>query len=412
MDATNKILAIDDEEFNREIISEIFANPDYEMQTAESAEQGLELLRSYKPDVVLLDIMLPGMSGYEACEKIRADQSLTNTKVILVSGKAMIEERIKGYEVGADDYVTKPFHHAELEAKVNVFGRLAHLEAKLQKANEALSHKLDINTQKLVHSEKMASLGQLAAGVAHEINNPIGFINSNLGTLKEYVETFITLINLYSEADEQLSDELRQKIQALKDKEDYDFIVSDSLELIPQSIDGAMRVKEIVQGLKSFARVDESSVTEANVNEIIEQSLRLVWNEIKYKCQVNKEFSELPNTPCYSNQLSQVFMNLLINASHAIEENGLITITTRCENETIFIEIEDNGSGIKPENIEKLFDPFFTTKEVGKGTGLGLAISYGILQKHKGSISVESELGKGTTFILTLPLNVDIEEGE
>jgi len=282
----------------------------------------------------------------------------------------------------------------------------------INKANlEELNEKLKSNQNQLVQSEKMASIGQLAAGVAHEINNPVGFITSNLGTLSEYVDIFSKLLDSYNALDQAITNrepdvvnKLRKEINSFKEEEDLGFIRDDVATLLDESKDGAIRVKEIVQNLKSFARLDEDEYKEANINDGIEATLKIVWNELKYKCEVVEELGDIPDIMCNPGQLNQVFMNLLVNASHAIEERGAITITTSLVGTDIVVLIKDTGKGIEPEHINKLFDPFFTTKPAGVGTGLGLSISHGIISDHGGAIEVMSELGQGTEFKVLLPV--------
>ncbi len=285
-----------------------------------------------------------------------------------------------------------------------------------------LNNQLNQTQQQLVQQEKLASIGQLAAGVAHEINNPIGFVLSNVTSLSEYAETFIKLIKEYEILVENLSSGNRDKardameiIRDIKKTEDVEFMLDDIEELVSDSLDGMERVRSIVAGLKSFARVDDQSeLKEADINECIKSTLKVVWNELKYKCEVVTNYGDLPIIECFPGQLNQVFMNLLVNASHAIEKKGEIKVETGCvDEEKIYIKISDNGSGIDPENISKLFNPFFTTKEVGKGTGLGLSISYGIIQTHNGELLVDSELGVGTTFTINLPIvHIEAEDNQ
>lgn len=271
--------------------------------------------------------------------------------------------------------------------------------------------KLKQSQSTILQQEKMASVGQLAAGVAHEINNPVGFIMSNLGTLGKYVERLKEFIGLQTKASESvLSPESLEELDAERKKLKVDHVLEDIPELIKESVDGAERVKEIVQNLKSFSRIDETEVKSADINECLETTIKIVWNELKYKCEVVKEYGELPLTLCNAQQLNQVFVNLLVNAAQAIENQGIITIKTWAEDNTIFVSISDTGNGIPGKNLGKLFEPFFTTKEVGKGTGLGLSIAYDIItKKHKGEINVDSEVGKGTTFTIKLPV-VEIAE--
>ena len=307
--------------------------------------------------------------------------------------------------------------------------RLQAQMAELQRANERLKEEIEVgrrikqrleeandriqkNQSQLVQSEKKASLGQLAAGVAHEINNPVGFVMSNLSSLTQYVAVFRGLLSAYEKAGAAIeggriseAQESLAQVAAISEKEDLAFVLEDVGHLLAESVDGMQRIKEIVQGLKSFARVDEAKLKESNINDGIEATLKVIWNELKYKCEVKKNLAPLPAIRCYPGQLNQVFMNLLINAAQAIPERGTITITSEATDKDIVICISDTGQGIPPENLSKLFTPFFTTKPVGKGTGLGLSISYGVVQKHNGTIGVVSQMGQGTTFTIRLPLS-------
>lgn len=267
-----------------------------------------------------------------------------------------------------------------------------------QRLGEAQSH--------LLQADKMASVGQLAAGVAHEINNPIGYVYSNLGTLEKYVQSTFSLLDQYEQAENLISDAaVLAKIKAAKDQLDIAYLKEDLQTLMAESKDGITRVKSIVQNLKDFSHVDAADEwLYADLHAGLNSTLNIVNNEIKYKAEVIREFGQLPHVECLASQLNQVFMNLLVNASHAIEERGTITVRTGSAGEQVWVEITDTGKGIPPENIKKIFDPFFTTKPIGKGTGLGLSLSYGIVQKHQGRIEVKSEVGKGTTFRVWLPI--------
>jgi len=268
------------------------------------------------------------------------------------------------------------------------------------------AQRLEDTQNQLLQSEKMASIGQLAAGVAHEINNPIGYVYSNLGTLEKYVQDTFGMIDLYEQAEEAITDAgVRSKLKAAKDKLDIGFLKEDLRALMNESKDGITRVKKIVQNLKDFSHVDASDEWHfADLHKGLDSTLNIVNNEIKYKADVVKEYGELPEIECLPSQLNQVFMNLLVNASHAIEERGTITIRTGQQGGEVWVEVADTGKGIAPEHLKKIFDPFFTTKPIGKGTGLGLSLSYGIIQKHHGRIEVQSEVGKGTTFRVRLPV--------
>jgi PAS domain S-box-containing protein len=277
----------------------------------------------------------------------------------------------------------------------------------LEKANTRLLASQD----QLVQSEKLASIGQLAAGVAHEINNPVGFVMSNLRTLGENMNSIQRLLDSYQGLVDRLDQEvdfkhrsLMDEITKFKDEEDLDFILEDTHQLLEESLDGTNRIREIVQNLRTFARLDESQVKPADLNQGLESTLNIVSNQLKYKCTVNKKYGIIPDLRCHLGRLNQVFMNLLLNAGHAIEDKGEITIETWSDDEEIHVRISDTGHGISEKNLSKLFDPFFTTKPIGKGTGLGLSVSHGIVQKHGGRIAVASETGKGTSFTVSLPL--------
>ena len=262
---------------------------------------------------------------------------------------------------------------------------------------------------RILQQEKMASIGQLAAGVAHEINNPMGFIISNLNSLRKYTEKITTFMNLQSDAVKALPgrpdvseivEELEKQRRLLK----VDYIIEDFNSLIKESQDGAERIKDIVQNLKSFSRLDEAERKVADLNEGIEKTINIVWNELKYKAVVKKDYGDIPQIFCNLGELNQVFMNLLVNAAQAIETQGEIAVKTFDDGKDVFIVVSDTGSGISADQLDKIFEPFFTTKDVGKGTGLGLSIAYDIVKKHGGDIGVKSAVGNGTTFTIRLPV--------
>lgn len=272
-----------------------------------------------------------------------------------------------------------------------------------------LIQKLQEAQAQLLQSEKMASVGQLAAGIAHEINNPIGFINSNMGSLNNYVNKLFEVIGKY-EALIQQGNPSPDTLKTLHDTRfnaDLDFLQEDIEALVQESLDGLKRVRDIVQALKDFSHVGETDWQEADIHQGIDSTLNIVNNEIKYKVTVVKEYGQLPPVRCVISQINQVVMNLLVNASQAIQEKGTITISTGCKNDWIWIKVCDTGTGIAPENLSRIFEPFFTTKPVGSGTGLGLSLSYGIIKNHHGRIDVASEPGKGSCFTIHLPLRPD-----
>lgn len=270
---------------------------------------------------------------------------------------------------------------------------------------EFLNAELKATQSQMLQREKMASIGQLAAGVAHEINNPIGFVSSNLRSLDKYIKKLTEYLELLERSIKERAPENWEEIKTQRKKLKIDFLLEDCDDLIAESLDGSGRVRKIVQNLKTFSRVDQAEEQLADLNECLESTIAIVWNELKYKAQLEKDFAELPDIYCSPQELSQVFTNILVNAAQAIEKKGLVKIRSWLENETIFISIQDNGSGIAKENLEKIFEPFFTTKPVGEGTGLGMSISYEIIKKHGGDILIDSEIGRGTTFTISLPRN-------
>ena len=277
----------------------------------------------------------------------------------------------------------------ELEMKVD----------QLHKANQELKSA----QAQLVHSSKMVSLGQLVAGVAHELNNPISYTYSNINHLKEYMKNIHKLMEAYDEIASKLPKTEQKKVIHLKEDLNIEFMMKDIDNIIESCLDGTHRTKDIVTDLRNFSRLDEAEIKEVDLHEGLETTLKLLTSETKNRIEIHKEYGELPKISCYSSHINQVLMNILSNAIQAIEKKGEIWIKTKVVKNEIQISIQDSGSGISKENLSRIFDPFFTTKKIGKGTGLGLSISYGIIQKHHGDIKVESEIGKGSSFTIILP---------
>ncbi|MFH1076271.1 MAG: ATP-binding protein, partial [Pseudomonadota bacterium] len=282
-------------------------------------------------------------------------------------------------------------------------------------AYKDLTH-LKMMQQQLLQSEKMAAIGQLAAGVAHEINNPVGFVSSNLNTLDDYRRDLLDLFGQYAKLEDMVSAAspedkgLKEALNAIslrKREMDMDFLLKDFSKLISECKDGARRIKRIVSDLREFSHAGEAEMTYTDINKNIETTINIAWNELKHKAEVVKQFGELPLVSCYPQQLNQVFMNILVNAAQAIEERGKIVITTAHKDSVVEIRFSDTGAGITKESLPKIFEPFFTTKPVGKGTGLGLHVAYNIVKKHNGNITVESAPGKGSVFTIILPVDMD-----
>jgi len=290
-----------------------------------------------------------------------------------------------------------------LEAKVGE--RTAELAREKSELADVIKQ-MELTQSQLLQSEKMASIGQLAAGVAHEINNPVGFVNSNLGTLKTYVEKLLQVIDVCDLADQLLPQghELRLRLDEARKKADLAYLREDIVDLLDESQDGLGRIKRIVADLKDFSHVGEMEWQDADINAGLESTLNVVWNELKYKAEVVRDFAVLPSVRCLAAQLNQVFVNLLVNAAQAIEERGIITVRTQDLGEHVSIEIADTGKGMSEDVQKRIFEPFYTTKPVGKGTGLGLSIAWDIVRKHEGELKVASAPGQGTTFAIRIPV--------
>lgn len=288
----------------------------------------------------------------------------------------------------------------------NVWQARSDLRKKLSEL-ESTNKELKETQSRLVHSAKMVSLGQLVAGVAHELNNPIGFIYGNMSHLKDYSEKLIDLIRLAEKHTEASAAELAKK----KEEYEFDYIIQDLPKLIASCEDGARRTRNIVMGLRNFSRLEEAKLVEIDIHEALDTTLNLLHGELKDRIEVHRQYEPIPRVFCFASQINQVLMNILSNAAQAISGPGHIWISThalkdpKTKEGQIEISVQDSGQGIPPENLGKIFDPFFTTKGVGSGTGLGLSISYGIIHNHGGEIQVRSELGVGTVFMITLPVN-------
>lgn len=288
--------------------------------------------------------------------------------------------------------------------------RLARIEVELLSRNAELSEvnaKLSKAQEHLVQSEKLASIGQLAAGVAHEINNPIGYIFSNFGSLESYLQSLFEMLAAYEREEGSVTlPAAVERLNALKADIDLNFLKEDIPILMRESKEGIVRVRKIVQDLKDFSHVDAGQDWMwVNLIQGIDSTLNVVNNEVKYKADVVRDYGDMPDVECLPSQINQIVMNLVVNAAHAIgSERGTITIRTGTAGADVWFEVADNGSGIPKDILSRIFDPFFTTKPVGQGTGLGLSLSYGIVQKHNGRLEVTSEVGKGTCFRVTLPI--------
>lgn len=375
------------------------------------ADDGISRQNNVAISALMLGLDL-SQAAKVAIENDRLHGEVTRNASLLAERNTLLQseiaERVRTEQALRKSEEALLLSHAQLEAKV------LERTADLRQANEtlqtektlqaALIKQLGEAQSQLLQSEKMASIGVLAAGVAHEINNPIGFVNSNLGSLQLYAQDILRLLDGYQRCESALPAEAQQEINRLKRDIDVAFLREDLSSLLSESLEGLRRVKRIVQDMRDFSHVGASERQYANLEDGLDSTLNLVWSELKYKAEVVKEYGNIPPIECVPSQLNQVFMNLLVNAAHAIEERGRIVVRTGHDNENVWVEVEDTGKGILPEHLGRIFEPFFTTKPVGKGTGLGLALSYGIVQKHDGRIEVRSEVGKGSVFRVVLPI--------
>ena len=395
-------LVVDDEQECGEFFASVMEGGGATAVRARSAEDAIDELRKQSFDLVLTDKNLPGMDGIALIKFIR--ENYGDLPVILITGQGSVGSAVDAFKLGAQEYLLKPIDDPETLIRT-VRSVMEH--RRLENENKILQ-------QKLIQAERMESLGMLAAGVAHEINNPTSFVLGNLELLKEDVTGFTQIINELhgitvdlTSGDQKKAGDAQKRLAAMTQKACLQRIQKDSAQMIDDAIDGAQRIKRIVGSLRGFARMDTETMEPLNLNDEVEKSLTLVWNDLKYKCKVTKELQKVPKVIGNPSKIVQVLVNILINAGQAIEgKKGHIVIKTSYEKSCVKVEIADNGKGISKEHIEHIFDPFFTTKDIGEGTGLGLYIAYGIMKQHNGLIEVESKLSEGTTFVLTFPEEV------
>ncbi|NET09283.1 MAG: response regulator [Symploca sp. SIO2B6] len=435
------ILVVDDEPANLFLLQETLSLTGLEIRVATNGTKAIELTRKYLPTLILLDVLMPGIDGFETCRLLKAEPQTTSIPVIFATASSEVSQRVKGFSMGAVDYITKPFHVEEVLARVKVQLELQELaktlrsknhqlekeiearnlaEERLYKTNQRLGEslrELESTQVQLIQNEKMSSLGYLVSGIAHEINNPTNFIQGNLIPTQKYITDLMQLIALY----QQYYPDGNPIISKVTQDIDLDFIKDDYPKLISSMQTGTKRIGEIIDSLKKFAYLDEANFKQINVHDGLENTLSLLSHRLmleggKTIISVEKNYGALPKVDCYPAQLNQVFMTILNNAIDVLEEvsseNNMgrgwiptIRIQTHCTLKTVFIQIEDNGIGISKDLQNKIFEPFFTTKPTGKGTGLGLAIAHQIIvEQHGGQLDVTSALGQGTTMSICLPI--------
>ena len=424
---TGLILAVDDTPANLDILSKALKEAGFAVAVEIDGEGAIEQVEYHTPDLILLDVQMPGIDGFETCRRLKMNPDTKEIPVIFMTALNDTAHKVKGLTLGAVDYITKPFEQEEVLARVRVHLQLYQLQQQLEQRvkertaelQQALNN-LQQTQMQLVQNEKMSTLGQLVAGVAHEVNNPVSFITGNVQHIENYFQDLINHLQLYQHHYPEPVNNIIDHAEEI----DLQFIIDDAAKMITSQKVGAERIRNISTSLRTFSRADTDHPIMTDVHEGIDSTLLILKHRLKAndkypEIQVVKEYGNLPLVECYPGQLNQVFMNLLANAIDALEQGSLncsfeqlqahphqilIRTTVTASNADVAIYIQDNGPGMSPEVKGKIFDYLFTTKDVGKGTGLGLSISRQIIEeKHQGSLSCNSTLGQGTEFLIELP---------
>ncbi|MEH2288320.1 sensor histidine kinase [Nostoc sp.] len=412
------ILIVDDNPANLQVLSSFLDQSRFEVWAARSGEKAIHRLGNDNlPDLILLDIMMPGIDGFETCKYLKSESNsrVQDIPIIFMTALSDTADKVKGLQLGAVDYITKPFQYEEVLVRIEHQLKLRNLMKTLTAKNAELQQ---TQTQ-LIQAEKVATLGQMTAGIAHEVNNPINFIAGNLNFIEEYFQEIVNLLELYQKYLPELPTEIQNAIKT----KDINYLLNDLSKIICSMRLGTDRVTEIVSSLNKFSRHGEAGKKLANLHEGLETTLLILGHRLKANAhrqpiKLIKEYGVLPLIECYPGELNQVFMNLIGNAIDAVEEIqknqyfddnfrhiGMIWIKTEVIGERVILRIADNGSGISEANRTKIFDAFYTTKVIGKGTGLGLSIAYQIVvNNHRGKLSCHSKQSDGTEFVIELPI--------
>lgn len=420
------ILVVDDTPDNIRLLSIMLLAQGYNVRKALNGQMALTAVKTVLPDLILLDISMPGLDGYEVCKLLKEDAQTCSAPVIFLSALDDVLDKVKAFRVGAVDYITKPFQVEEVLARIQTHLTIRDLQTQLQVQNtqvkQALSNLKNAQSQ-LVQKEKMAALGQLVAGVAHEVNNPTSFILGNIDPAREYIQSLLKLLDLYQQEYPNPTLTIQKVIQEI----DLEFLVSDLQKLIQSMQTGAERIHTVIRALQTFSRLNGSDVKPVNIHEGIDSTLLLLQHRLKQEgkspeIKVVRDYGNLPQVTCYASQVNQVFLNLLDNAIDALylkisqvpPSSFTPTIwigTELTTSETVKIGIKDNGVGMTEETQSSLFDPCFTTKHLGRGIGLGLLGIYQIVvEKHKGQLTCHSLLGEGTEFVMEIPVHLIVPQ--
>ncbi|MBN3922586.1 response regulator [Nostoc sp. NMS4] len=413
---TGFILIVDDNPTNLSLLCEALNSEGFRFRVAVDGESAIAQAERNQPELILLDVQMPGIDGFETCRRLKANPVTQNIPIIFTTALADTESKTKGFSLGAVDYIPKPFAQEEVIARVRVHLQLKQLTESLEQQVSDRTKALQKAQVQLVQQEKLSTLGELIAGIGHEINNPINFISSNIPPLQEYITAVTELLLLYEQEYPNPTAKITNTIKNL----DLNFVLEDMGKILNSLELGSERILNLSSSLRNFSRSDSDAKISADLHQGIDSTLmilqhRLNANSDRPRIEVIKSYGELPQVYCYLGQMNQVFMNILANAVDALDEaimegkisnlNPQIKIATEIDSEQlVIIRIADNGVGI-PERLKKrLFEPLFTTKTVGKGTGLGLSIAYQIVvEKHKGVLEVNSQPGMGTEFIIKIP---------
>ncbi len=429
------ILIVDDNPINLKVLHRAIANFGWEILVATDGESAIEQAEYAKPDLILLDVMMPGIDGFETCNQLKQNSLTSEIPIIFMTALADTVDKVKGLSIGAVDYITKPFQTEEVLARVNVHLKMRCLNKQLAEQKNDLKKRVEERTEELqtalhelqesqlhlVQGEKMSALGELVAGVAHEINNPVGFIDGNLEFLEENTSDIISHLRLYQNYYPNPQSEISKNAKDIE----LDILIEDIPQIISSMKIGVERIGNISNSLRNFSRSDSLSKLAYDIHEGIDSTLmilkhRLNANNKRPEIKINKDYGELPLVNCYPGQLNQVFMNIISNSIDALDDYSVkfsyaekkenpcsISITTEFDSasDKVIISLKDNGPGIPGDVLERIFEQFFTTKNIGKGTGLGLSISRQIIEeKHHGHLMCNSIPGEGTEFTVELPV--------